>query len=261
MAHAGDVHDEGVVIEKNLKLLCNDNYSLGYQVAMMVDRDLARVGGGKLSAHKTGGILGETLQKAFRLLDRPINYLEIGSQFGGSAVVAGLLNKGGEIVCIDPMETLEDHKVYGMVNTGHRGHTGVRPIFEWNMEHYGVSNRVTLIEELSVPFPELPEGFVPDVTYVDGDHSEEFAYADVTAVAPITTHFIVMDDYIHWSGVRPAVKRFLRDNDRWDLVYADYAIAVLADVEKTGKEGADLNFITGVSQVTAYQSRTPQPDA
>jgi hypothetical protein len=158
------------------------------------------------------------------------------------------------------METLKGHNAYGMVNDGQRGHVGARPIFDWNMEHYGMADRVTLIEELSVPFPKLPEGFAPNVTYVDGDHSYEFALSDLQNVGPITSHFIVCDDYIHWTGVRPAVHEFLQGQDRWTIAYADYSIAILADVEKTGKDGADLNFIIGISEAVRRQSQMKQEE-
>ena len=212
------------------------SYNLALRVAARQAFEFAQVGTGRGPLHKAG-ILGSCIL----LADNP-DYLEIGTQYGRTAILAGTLTRG-HVYCIDPMEDLDDPD--GEYGPGKRAHQGETVLFKRNLREFNVADRVTLIKEKSNPWP-LAEDFGPiGVSYVDGDHSYEGALWDLVQVAKITTHYIVMDDHLKNAGamtrgVREAIQTFLRTADKkWALIFADHVQAVLMNTETLDEQDPD----------------------
>jgi hypothetical protein len=119
------------------------------------------------------------------------DYLEIGTLYGGSMVVAGLvkdfLGLGGKLYAVDPMDGY-----YGDLDTD----LNIFPTdshFWDNMDRFGFADRVELIKSSSIPWP-VPPDVKPEITFIDGDHSYEFVKSDLENAARITSRYILVHD-------------------------------------------------------------------
>jgi hypothetical protein len=207
--------------------------ALAISIAHRIYVDMARVGVGGAPAYIKYGLLIDCLQHA-SVDGGIVDYLEIGSQFGQSALVMALAGEG-HVYCIDPMEdvklvenrTSTDDGGYGLFSDGYHSHYGERMLFDRNLKTFEVEDKVTLFQAFSNPWP-LPDDVRVAVTYIDGDHSEASAIWDFEHAAPITSHYIMMDDYLSESGVTKAVTKLVASQEDFLLVYADYRVAIFA---------------------------------
>ena len=213
------IKDDG---ESALRVSLHPTAALGYVQARRIAVDIARIG--------TGGFaLSKAAHLSRCMTQSEGNYVEIGTQFGFSAIsVAAFVP--GHIYCIDPMEKLaEDTEQtnYGNLRDGHRAHVGERLIFERNVKHFGLEDKITLVEEFSDPWPLSPQ-LTFGVAYIDGDHRYEAVKKDFFNLIPFVTHYIVIDDYLHEDGVTQAVPELAAEQDEFRLVLAMTKMAVFA---------------------------------
>lgn len=146
-----------------------------------------------------------------------MTYVEIGSLFGGSAILAGLcmnkLEKGYRIICIDPMDGYygegEVDPVTRIVPTA--------PVFRKNMIHWGLQDSVSLIEKKSISGDLDKEmyfidGDRIDVMFIDGDHSYDGLWNDLELSIyhlPFPRYIVIHDYRPNADGVVRAAREFM----------------------------------------------------
>ena len=135
-------------------------------------------------------------------------YLEIGTLWGGSAIAAA--QKARRVLCIDPMKNYKD--------AAHNYESPpVKTVLE-NFYRFGVSHKISIIMAKSTPWP-LPPYVVPDVAYIDGDHSYDSVLSDWLNASKITKEIILMHDNNRSSpGVQKVIKETAINNPDWMLV-------------------------------------------
>ena len=144
------------------------------------------------------------------------NYIEFGSLFGGSAIVAAITMEEfqleGHIYGVDPFNgyykgTLNDSgdPVYSGDNDIV---TGIPITLEQSLENakmFGVEDRVTFIKAHSVPLPLEVSNKTFSVALIDGDHWNEGPLNDFVAINKLVTDYIVFDNY-NMTAVNYAVE-------------------------------------------------------
>jgi hypothetical protein len=156
------------------------------------------------------------------VMETPGDHVEIGTLWGGSAIVAALAKQTadrGEIVyTIDPMNT-------GYWQVGDPSHSNIIPTKERvlaNFQFFGVANQIRLIQYKSFPWPlstELTFGTV----FIDGDHQAEAVIQDFNSVRLLTS-IILFHDYdplhpIHKNILVPTVDKIIdQHKDDWEIV-------------------------------------------
>jgi len=138
--------------------------------------------------------------------NKPINYLEIGSYHGASALLIAqsyCQHKDSKIFCIDPWEDYEEYPEYKEQNNNNFN------IFMKNINNSEHKNKINVIRGYSEKeVPKLQDNFF-DIIYIDGNHEEEYVYNDaILSYNKLKNNgYMIFDDY-DWEGVRKAVNRF-----------------------------------------------------
>jgi hypothetical protein len=158
---------------------------------------------------------------------RPRLIVEVGTWKGASAIhMAEILaaeKSDAQILCVDTwLGALEfwtdqaDSARYGSLRLRH-GWPQVYYQFLANVVHRGQQARIT-------PFPQTSAtaalwlryfGLKAELIYVDGSHEEEDVYADILAYwEALAPRGVLFGDDWDWDGVRLAVERFAREEQR-----------------------------------------------
>lgn len=163
-------------------------------------------------------------------------YLEIGSRYGGSAVLASQFGQG-DIYCIDPMQSI------------HHDGPEVVDYFWKNMDKFGIRDRVRLFQAKSDPFPledqlvfplqqwgdDAPVSLRFGTTFIDGDHSYPWPGTDWRNVKDITNHFVVFDN-VEMDDVYETVMQATQD-PLWMLAHLNAYTAVMVRKTTADKPG------------------------
>ncbi len=123
------------------------------------------------------------------------NYLEIGTLFGGGAILMALLikkfNLNSKVVVIDPL--------YGYYGKGNRDPVvplvPSKEIFYENIKKFNVDDIVELITKESYPFPGEAKKYRYGVSFIDGNHWGDYPTKDLLSVLPFTDKYIILDNY------------------------------------------------------------------
>ena len=148
------------------------------------------------------------------------DYLEIGVLHGGSLCAVGLLKKQlkhkSRCYGIDPLDGYyTDHK--HIKKRGRYNDPVTRLPVDYNtvisnLEKFGITDRVTIIQSRSNPLPFY--GSVA-VCYIDGDHWGDAPTIDWCNINPLVTRFVVFDNVCDkHPDVKMAVDHAQRDV-RW----------------------------------------------
>lgn len=170
-------------------------------------------------------------------------YLEIGSLYGGSAIIAGLVMRqagydGGVILCIEPFEPVQalEYKV-----TGRDYHTLEK--MQANIAHFGLQDKISIIPCHSIPWPlktfarGIYDGIRPSVTLIDGAHTYSAVVSDWINASAITERYILIDDYTEpFMQVRKAVDLVCRTDERWRVELTVGGLVVFVQAF-TGSDG------------------------
>lgn len=154
-------------------------------------------------------------QKAAVLIDlvlllKPTNIVEIGV-FGGKSLIpmayALKANGLGKIYGVDPWDNIASIEGMDGVNREYWNQVNHQAILEGLLEKIGqfqLENQVELIRATSAAAPIVPN---IDMLHIDGNHSEEASYVDVTKWVPLVRKggIIIFDD-INWSTTGLAVQ-------------------------------------------------------
>jgi len=129
------------------------------------------------------------------------DHLEIGTLHGATAIMAALAKQecglSGAVVCIDPLAGYYPPgpcRPFGVSTDGGKmisseidgpSHTPVTPEVFWeNVDHFGVRERIRLVQAFSCPWPAELEDARFVSAYIDGDHYQEGPSIDWANVAP-----------------------------------------------------------------------------
>lgn len=159
--------------------------------------------------------------------------LEIGSYHGRSTAVMSHYLRGREKIHVCDAFTADTDDKYQNKPTPEALLANVQRVTP------GIGDRIVIHACLSNDL-RLPAEQMFRFIRVDGGHSEEQAFADLTLVKRHLRDrgVIVVDDYDHkeWPGVTPAVDRFLKANPD---------ISVLADLNRHGAKGRKIYLMKG----------------
>lgn len=115
-------------------------------------------------------------------------HVEIGTQWGGTAILAGLLQESdGRVYCIDPVSK---NKYYGGLDP----YTHLYPHAKYlkaNIKRFGLQERVIHIDKPSHPWPYPGQC---DTAFIDGDHSFPVVGYDWMNLRERCTRYIVFDN-------------------------------------------------------------------
>ena len=172
-----------------------------------------------------GGI--QQLQNEKKLLRNLCNendidlYLEIGTLWGGTAIIAALAG-AKKVITIDSMDGIR----WSKPDPFYPDEMVTKQRILSNFHAFGIEDRVELIHAKSYPFP--VEDIYPDITLIDGGHGED-VIDDRESVKDITKKIILMHDYRRGDlpMVAHVVDVLVRDNEDWEHVGIVDSTAVL----------------------------------
>jgi len=139
-------------------------------------------------------------------------YLEIGTLWGGTAIIAALAG-AKKVITIDSMDGIrwtEPDPFYP-----HEIVTKERILR--NFQEFGIEDRVELVHAKSFPFP--VKDIYPDITLIDGGHGGD-VIDDWESVKDITKKIILFHDYKRGDlpMVAHVVNVLVRDDEDWEHV-------------------------------------------
>jgi len=144
------------------------------------------------------------------------NYLEIGVLNGGGVCAAGILKNQlkhkGIVIGVDPFDGYYKAKTKKLIDKK-TGLEVTQELAQRNIDKFHLDN-VILIRASSPDFDVQDMRFA--VSFIDGDHTEEGAFADWDRVKEITDKFVVFHDYLQLDGVTKACERAAKD-EGWRL--------------------------------------------
>lgn len=142
------------------------------------------------------------------------DYIEIGTLWGGSIVIAALIYRkyslNGRLFTIDPMNTLywgsgDPSADFMSVN--------LESLLE-NLRHFNLMNTVVLIQADSKTCP-LPS-IQPNIIFIDGDHSFDGVTADWKYAADTSKKYILLHDYENGhSGIDKMINTVVLEFPNW----------------------------------------------
>jgi hypothetical protein len=134
------------------------------------------------------------------------NHLEIGTLFGGSAILAALVKKqlgfSGDVWCIDPLNGYYIGTDWQYPVDPVTGKVINEEVVWANARTFGVEDRIHIIAKPSLPWPEEAQHLLFASAFIDGNHWDHMPEHDWNMVAPRTDHYVVFDNY---DDTHPAV--------------------------------------------------------
>lgn len=185
-------------------------------------------------------------------------HLDIGTLYGGSAILAALIKKnkfhGGPVVCID---IFEDYYGGGKDPLTPDIPVSVDTLME-NARMFDVSDQIIVVPGKSYPLPEVARdpGFGYGTVLIDGDHNAPTPLNDFYSAKRLSPRYILLHDYrakcpgvveacraaaaysdlqiAHVSGITFIVER----KDEPDFVGAPQAVEITEAIKTPALEGA-----------------------
>ena len=138
-------------------------------------------------------------------------YLEIGTLWGGTAIIAAIAG-AKKVITIDSMDTA----YWQEFDPGFPEERLTRGRVLRNIYDFGLQDIIEVITAPSFPFP--VENVYPDVVLIDGDHGDRVA-RDWESVRGITKHFVLFHDYKspNCPAVTHTVDHVVRKDPNWGL--------------------------------------------
>ena len=151
----------------------------------------------------------ESVELLCKYMSEADDYIEIGTLYGASAILAGL-HCAGDVYCIDPLD--------GYYGTGRMDRpTNMLPSVEIvrnNWERFNLDpDRLHIYAQCNPPFPADLVDKRWDVGYIDGDHTYSGAMHDWIALKDKVNKYILFDNV-----EKPDVRRvFDKACEEWTL--------------------------------------------
>ncbi|KKN56366.1 hypothetical protein LCGC14_0572770 [marine sediment metagenome] len=143
----------------------------------------------------------------FQVASKGRTYVEIGTHWGGSAIVAGLA--GCEVHCIDPWEST--------------GNLLARPgwgAVQLNWKHAGLDPRKLFIhKQKHPPWPEAIKYQNFEIGLIDGDHAEESVRLDWEAMKIHITKYVLFHDVVAYVDVQKVYREAAQEWEVWEGPY------------------------------------------
>lgn len=121
------------------------------------------------------------------------DHLEIGTLFGGSAIVVALCKQlnglSGNVICVDPLDGY-----YGQRRDPNTGLLVNRTTVLQNAHKFGVLDRIEIVQTMSQPWPEELKGREFASAYIDGDHTGNRPVLDWLRASMQTSRYVVFDN-------------------------------------------------------------------
>ena len=147
----------------------------------MIDIQTSYINGKKLLHGSTMFVTVEDYECLYDNAKGYRDYVEIGSMWGASAIVAGYAVTG-EVHCIDPFG--------GRAQPEHVAD---------NWEQHHDIERLTIYKQKNPPFPVVIQARKFDVGLIDGDHNVEAVWADWLTLKDRINHVILFHD-VNYKG-------------------------------------------------------------
>lgn len=159
------------------------------------------------------------------------NHLDIGSLFGGSAILAGLVKKSnglsGGVVCLDPLNGYYEGTRFNSSRDPSSGLVVNRETLQKNIDHFGVDDITSIVQKKSHPLPVEVASMKFSSVFIDGNHWQKYPLYDWEAVQPITEKFIIFHDCDQkHPAVRKAVSIACQHSD-WELHIKNVSVVVV----------------------------------
>lgn len=126
------------------------------------------------------------------------NYLDIGSLFGGSAILAALTKKeknlGGKVICLDPLDGFYMGTKYHNERDISSGKLVNEETLQKNIDHFGVSDIVEVVAKKSYPLPDEIKAMKFSCVFIDGHHWKNFPTLDWHSAKELSTNFVIFHD-------------------------------------------------------------------
>ena len=163
------------------------------------------------------------------------DHLEIGTLFGGSAIVAALVKQGagleGKVYCVDPLDGYYRDMCNYKDNIDPESGIPVSPeIVMQNAKRFGVEDRLAIIPKKSHPFPEELKHKRFITALIDGDHWAEMPWLDWMSVKDKVNKYVMFDNYDDkHPAVMEAAEKAAQDEE-WEKVEQTGIVFVLGRV-------------------------------
>lgn len=148
-------------------------------------------------------------KKYLPMIDRPINYLEIGV-FKGDSVIdmtkSYCKHPDSKLYCVDPWIDYPEYREYKQQIES------VYDIFSKRIDAENLRDKITVYRDFSHNVvPTFQDNFF-DIAFIDGNHETEFVYKDGVMVLPKMKSggTLIFDDY-DWSETKKGIDTFLND--------------------------------------------------
>ena len=153
-------------------------------------------------------------------------YLEIGTLWGGTAIIAALAG-ATKVITIDSMDGLRWHEP----DPWFPDEMVTKERILANFHAFGVEDIIELIHAKSYPFP--LKNIYPDITLIDGGHEEEVGH-DWESVKDITKSMVLFHDYGNEKlpMITHVVNNVANVDPNWKLLGRVDCTAVLNRVNK-----------------------------
>jgi predicted O-methyltransferase YrrM len=146
------------------------------------------------------------------------DYLEIGSLFGGSAIVAALFAKG-RVYCIDPFG-------YAPGQTRTAG-TPSAELVAKNAYAFGAMEKLRIFTQKHPPLPPNLEYVRFDIAFIDGDHTYEGVLADWENLKDRVDRYILFHDVENRHFGARKVFSMASKHDDWFPVYRQGKMGII----------------------------------
>jgi len=153
------------------------------------------------------------------------DHLEIGTLFGGSAILSALtkieFGLSGQITCIDPLTDYYGNPLDIQSNTNVTVDTVRR-----NADIFEVNDRIELVTKLSMPWPLVERRF--ESAFIDGGHDYATVLSDWHNCSRFVDKVIQFDNYdlIHHQIAQVVMGAIA--NPDWGLLHASGITAIVA---------------------------------
>jgi len=151
-------------------------------------------------------------------------HLEIGTLFGGSAILAALTKKtyglAGGVTCVDPLDSYYGNPIDVQSDT----YVTVDTVKE-NADLFGVLDHLEFVTELSMPWPLGERRFTS--AFIDGGHDYDTVMHDWFHCSRVVSKVIQFDNYDARHCQIAQVVKFALGNPLWTLLHASGITAIL----------------------------------
>lgn len=152
-------------------------------------------------------------------------HLEIGTLFGGSAILAACTKQAfglsGTVTCVDPLDSYYGNPMDVQSDTLVTADTVRR-----NAAMFDVEDKIELVTKLSKPWPLGERRFVS--AFIDGGHDYDIVMHDWLNCSRVVDKVIQFDNYDARHYQIAQVVRFALGNPDWALLHASGITAILA---------------------------------